>query len=133
MNSGDADSPDRLERALQASLRPVDPGAQFTVALQARLTTIDLRSVVVATIPSRHHHRLYRLYEVSLALAASIVIALAVGWQLRSLHTERELARADVEQSRIHTQLLVALEITSEGLDRAEQRIEQYQLQERKP
>ena len=132
MNSGDADSPDRLERALQASLRPVDPGAQFTVALQARLVSADPRSAVVVTLPGRHHHRLYWLYEVSLALAASIVIVLAVGWQLRSLHTERELARADLQQSLIHTQLLVALEITSERLSRAQQRIERYQLQERK-
>jgi hypothetical protein len=129
MKSGDADSPDRLERALQASLRPVDPGAQFTMALQARLSRIDSRSVVVATVPSRHHHR---LYEVSLALAASIVIVLAVGWQLRNLHTEQAMARADLEQSRIHTQLLVALEITSEGLSRAQQRIEQYRSQEKR-
>jgi len=119
MNSGDAKTPDRLESALQASLRPVDPGAQFTAALQARLATTDRR---VAVVPAGPSLRYPRLHSASLALAAAIVMTLAVGWQLRNLHTE---------QSRIHTQLLVALEITSERLSRAQQRIEQYRSQEK--
>ena len=124
MNSADWKSSDSLERALQASLRPVDPGADFTSAVQARLATAvpvpraDRRE----TLPS-----IRRLYSMALPLAASIVLALAVGWQLQDL---RAAQRA--EQARAHMQLLLALEITGDQLGQTQQRIEQYQLQENK-
>jgi hypothetical protein len=123
MNADDWKPNDRLERALQASLRPVDPGADFTQALQARLAT--------AVLPSREDRRerlptLRRLYSTALPLAASLVVALAVGWQLQDL---RAVQRA--EQARVHTQLLLALEITGDQLGQAQQRIEQYQSQEK--
>jgi hypothetical protein len=124
MNPGDAKTPDRLERALQASLRPIDPGADFTMALMARLATAvpEAASVVV---PPSHRHR--PLHSVFLGLAASVLVALAIGWQLLDVRAEQALT----EQTRIHSQLLLALEITSERLGQAQQRIEQYQSQEK--
>ena len=125
-------SADRLERALHAALRPVDPGAAFTAALQARLATAESRSQVAllrpATVP---RHR--RLYLASLAVAASIVVAMGIAAQIEELRGEQRAALARAEQARIHTQLLMALEITSERLGLAQQRIEQFQAQERNP
>lgn len=126
MNAGDEKPTDRLERALQASLRPVDPGADFTAAVQARLATAALHPLVPAAPTSARHTRW--LYSASLALAASVVVALAVGWQLQELQVQRQ-----AEQVRLQTQLLLALEITSERLGLAQQRIEQFQAQERNP
>jgi hypothetical protein len=130
MNAGDAKPADRLERALQASLRPVDPGAEFTASLQARLA---------AATPSPLDHPaqvqkspLRWVYSAAVPLAASVVVALAVGWQLQDLHAQRQAEQVRLEQARVHTQLLVALEITSERLGQAQQRIEQYQLQEKR-
>jgi anti-sigma-K factor RskA len=124
--------PDRLERTLHAALRPVDPGPVFTAALQARLASADSRSRVAALRPvivSRHR----RLYLASLAVAASIVLALGIAAQIEELRGEQRAALARAEQARIHTQLLMALEITSERLGLAQQRIEQFQAQERNP
>ena len=138
MNAGDAKSTDRLENALQASLRPVDPGAEFTAALQARLAVTALRPLfqpveVGAVIghPSVAKGPWQSLYTVSVALAASVVVALAVGWQMQELKAQRHTEQVRLEQTRVHTQLLLALEITSERLGRAQQRIEQYQSQEK--
>jgi hypothetical protein len=108
MSAGDAKPTDRIERALHASLRPVDPGANFTAMVQARLAT---------AVPPRPRWR----YSASLALAASIVVASAVGWQLQDLH---------LQQAHAQTQLLLALEITSERLGQVQRRIEQYQSRE---
>ena len=130
MNAGDVKPTDRLERALQASLRPVDPGADFTATLQARLAIAALRSPVLHPAPARHPRWVHSLYSASLALAATIVVALAVGWQWQDLRMQRQAEQVRLEQARIHTQLLVALEITSERLGQAAQRIEQYQSRE---
>jgi hypothetical protein len=130
MKVGAAKTPDRLERALQASLRPVDPGANFTAALLARLAAeppAASGSGSQRSVPPRHWHR------ASLALAASIVGALAVSWQLLDVRAAQQAQEARAEQARIHTQLLLALEITSERLGLAQQRIEQYQTQENHP
>lgn len=124
MNTGDQKPTDRLERALQASLRPVDPGADFTAAVQARLATAALYPLAPAA-PARPGRPRW-LYSACLALAASVVVALAVGWQLQELQVQRH-----AEQVRVQTQLLLALEITSERLGLAQRRIEQYQSQER--
>jgi uncharacterized SAM-binding protein YcdF (DUF218 family) len=121
MNSGDTNTPDRLERALQASLRPLDPGADFTAALAARLAAAPAPIRTVMQPPLRQR----RLHAASLALAASIVVALTVGLQWREVRAEQQ-----AQQQRIHIQLLLALEITSESLGHAQQRIEQYQSQE---
>jgi hypothetical protein len=130
MNAGDAKPSDRLERALQASLRPVDPGAEFTVSLQARLATAAPRSVVnLMQVPERS---LRWVYSAAVPLAAAMVVALAVGWQLQDLRAQRQAEQVRLEQARIHSQLLLALEITSERLGQAQQRIEQYQLQEKR-
>jgi hypothetical protein len=122
MNLGDAKTTDRLERALQASLRPVDPGADFTAALMRRLATAPPEAASPAMAPSAGRRR---LHSASLALAASVVVALAVGWQLLDVQAAQR-----AELARIHTQLLLALEITSESLGQAQQRIEQYQSRE---
>ena len=129
MKAGDAQPTDRLERALQASLRPVDPGPDFTAAVQARLARAALHPLVHAgrTPATRAHWR----YSASLGLAASIVVAVAVGWQWQDLHAQRQAEQVRREQARIQTQLRVALEITSERLGQAQRRIEQYQLQEK--
>jgi sirohydrochlorin ferrochelatase len=128
MKSGDPNDLDRLGSALQASLRPVDPGAPFTAALQARLASGDSHSIHIGNVPSVHHRRLHRA---SLALAASAVMALAVGWQLRSVRNSPSTTPSGLESSRIQMQILTALEITSERLGLAQQRIEQYQSQEK--
>lgn len=128
MKSGDPNDFDRLERALQASLRPVDPGATFTAALQTRLASAGPHSSRLGDGPSLRHRR---LYWVSMALAASTVMALAVGWQLRNLQTGQDIAQSDSDPSRVQMQVLMALEITSERLGLAQQRIEQYQSQEK--
>jgi hypothetical protein len=130
MKVGDAMPADRLEKALQASLRAVDPGADFTAAVQARLATAALRPQVPAAQAPTSGPRWG--YAASLALAASIVVALAVGWQLQDLQVQRQTEQVRLEQARrLETQLLLALEITSERLGQAQRRIEQYQSQEK--
>jgi hypothetical protein len=131
MNAGDAKPTDRLERALQASLRPVDPGADFTRSLQARLAKAASGPLDrPVQVPERRPLRW--VYSVALPLAASIVVTLAVGWQLQELHAQRQAEQVRLEQARVHSQVLLALEITSERLGQAQQRIEQYQLQEKR-
>jgi hypothetical protein len=123
-------SEERLERSLRAALQPVDPGAAFTAALQARLLSAGSHPPVAVLRPlTVPRHR--RVYLVSLAVAASIVIAMGIGAQIAELRGEQRAALA--EQARAHTQLLLALEITSERLGLAQQRIEQFQAQERNP
>ncbi|HEY4342366.1 MAG TPA: hypothetical protein VGM97_20675 [Steroidobacteraceae bacterium] len=129
MNADDAKPTDRLERALQASLRPVDPGADFTTAVQERLArAAQYPAVHTAHTPSV---RPRWLFSTALASAASIVVALAVGWQLQDLQAARHAELVRLEQARLKNQLLVALEITSERLGQAQRRIEQYQSQEK--
>jgi anti-sigma-K factor RskA len=117
---------DRLERALQASLQPIDPGAGFTAALQARLATAQQLPSKAESLPDFHHRR---AHSASLALAASIVVALAVGWQLRYVQAEQHAQQTRLQQAR--DQLLLALEITGERLSLAQHRIAQYQSQEK--
>jgi hypothetical protein len=125
-------SADRLERALHAALRPVDPGAAFTAALQARLASAGSRAQVpVLRAAAMTRHR--RLYLASLAVAASVVLGIGIAAQIAELRGEERAALARAEQARVHTQLLLALEITSERLGLAQQRIEQFQAQERNP
>ncbi|HTY95092.1 MAG TPA: hypothetical protein VMC02_14470 [Steroidobacteraceae bacterium] len=133
MNPGDSRTSDRLERALQASLRPVDPGVNFTIALQARLASADLRDrpdgAAAGIANSGGVPRVSRrLHSASMGLAASLVAALAVGWQLQNL---RAVERAD--QVRVQAQLLQALEITSERLSLTQRQIEQFSSQEKTP
>ena len=125
-------SGDRLERALHSALQPVDPGPAFTAALQARLVTADLRSRGTGLRPVAMS-RPRRLYLASLAVAASIVVAMGVAAQIAELRGEQRDALARAQQTRAHSQLLLALEITSERLGLAQQRIEQFQAQERNP
>jgi anti-sigma-K factor RskA len=125
-------SGDRLERALHSALQPVDPGPAFTAALQARLVTADLRSQVTVLRPVTMS-RPRRLYLASLAVAASIVVVMGITAQIAELRGEQRDALARAQQTRAHTQLLLALEITSERLGLAQQRIEQFQAQERNP
>jgi hypothetical protein len=124
MSSGDTKTTDRLERALRASLQPIDPGAGFTASLQARLATAPQVPRKAGSEPNFHHRR---GYSASLALAASIVVALAVGWQQRYVQAEQQAQLA--QQAR--DQLLLALEITSDRLTLAQRRIAQYQSQEK--
>jgi anti-sigma-K factor RskA len=126
MSSGDAKTTDPLERALQASLQPIDPGAGFTASLQARLATAQQIPYTRGSVPELHHRR---AYSSTLALAASIVVALAVGWQLRYVQAEQRAQQTRLQQTR--DQLLLALEITSEHLSLAQRRIAQYQSQEK--
>ena len=121
-----------LERSLRAALQPVDPGPAFTAALQARLATADLRSQVALLRPVTISGP-RRLYLASLAVAASIVVAMGIAAQIAELRGAERAALARAQQTRAHTQLLLALEITSERLGLAQQRIEQFQAQERTP
>jgi hypothetical protein len=130
MNLGHTPTPDALERALHASLKAVDPGAGFTTALEARLAAQQpVRPITVMNIPQRQR----RLYSASLGLAASIVMALGIGWQLLNVQAEERAQLARAQQARLHMQVLLALEITSERLGQAQRHIEQYQLQEKTP
>lgn len=122
---------DPLEKALHASLQPVDPGAAFAAALRLRLAQADATGLA-APVPGRETHvaalvgvRARRQHSALLALAASTVMALSIGWQLMDQHAARLAA-----QARVHEQLLLALEITGERLSLAQQRIEQFQSQE---
>jgi anti-sigma-K factor RskA len=125
-------SGERLERCLRAALQPVDPGPAFTAALQARLLCAGSHPQVAVWRPgAMPRHR--RVYLASLAVAASIVIAIGIGAQIAELRGEQRAALANAEQARVHGQLLLALEITSERLGLAQQRIEQFQAQERNP
>jgi anti-sigma-K factor RskA len=126
MSSGNAKTTDRLERALQACLQPIDPGAGFTASLQARLASAQQIPNTKGSVPEFHHRR---AYSPTLALAASIVVALAVGWQLRYVQAEQHAQQMRLQQAR--DQLLLALEITSERLSLAQRRIAQYQSQEK--
>ncbi len=71
---------------------------------------------VVTFLPSARQRR---WHAATVALAASTLLVLAVGWQLSTLRIEREAAVASRDQ-RIHAQLLLALAITSERLGRAQ-------------
>lgn len=129
MSGDDAKPTDRLERALKASLQPVDPGVDFTAAVQARLAKAALRPLAPAAQAPASRPRW--LYSASLALAASLVVALAVEWQWQDLQAQRHAEQVHREQARVQTQVLLALEFTSETLGQVQQRIEQYQSQEK--
>ncbi len=125
-------SADPLERALHAALRPLDPGTAFVVTVQARLAGRGTPPQIAAPrSPARPRYQ--RWYLASLAAAAAIVLGVGIAAQIAELRGEQRAALARAEQARIHTQLLLALEITSERLGMAQQRIEQYQAQERHP
>jgi hypothetical protein len=117
-------STDPLEKALRASLQPIDPGAAFTTALQTRLASEHHQALAVRSVHA-FGARISRLHSASLALAASIVVALGVGWQLTDLRTAQEAS-----QARVQAQLRLALEITGERLTQVQQRIAQFQSQE---
>ncbi len=51
---------------------------------------------------------------------------MGIGAQIEELRGQQRAALARAEQARAHTQLLLALEITSERLGLAQQRIEQF-------
>jgi hypothetical protein len=93
-----------LERSLQKALRPVDPGADFTAG-------------VVARIAAEHEARRRRTrWQMPLALAASLLVA-AVGL---------EVVLRQHEQQRLETarqQLALALEITSSQLHQLQQKL----------
>jgi hypothetical protein len=127
MTFEDLHSSERLERALQASLRPVDPGTDFTRALLERLATAPPITVEASAASGTRQRR---WHSASLALAASVVLAVAVHWQLTDVRAAQHAQAARAQEARVHAQLLLALEITSERLGMAQQRIEQYQLQE---
>ncbi|HTV78062.1 MAG TPA: hypothetical protein VMF03_07380 [Steroidobacteraceae bacterium] len=124
-------SADRLERALRAALQPADPGPAFTIALQARLMTGGARPPVAA--PSRAVPRQLRVYHGVLAVAAAIVVAMGIAAQIEELRGAQRAALARAQQERVHSQLLMALEITGERLGLAQQRIAQFQAQEQNP
>jgi hypothetical protein len=126
-----------LEKALHASLRAVDPGTTFTAAVQARLARTDLPALAADDAPLGPRVRPVpsvlqrRQHSALLGLAASMVVALGVGWQLLDLRAEQRMAQARLEQAQLHNQVLLALEITSERLSLAQLRIEQYPSQEK--
>src|SRR4029079_10053781 len=93
-----------IERSLQAALRPVDPGVDFTAGVMAR--------VAVQQQARRRRAR----WQMPLALAASLVVT-AVG--LTIVMQQREEQR--IETAR--WQLALALEITSSQLSQLQQRL----------
>jgi hypothetical protein len=101
--SRDGADPD-LERQLRAALRPVDPGAGFVGGVLAR---------VAAERPHGAGPPRWRAAApwLSLALAASIVLALLVAHQQQLRRTERGLEA--------RRQLIEALRVTGDKLDLA--------------
>lgn len=131
MSADDAHTPDRLERLLQTSLKAVDPGPDFTTRLQARLAMAHSRRQPLIHARGAVSARQRRWHAASLGLAASIVVALAVGWQVLDVQGEQRVTQAREEQARLHRQVRLALEITGERLQLAQQRIARYRSQEK--
>jgi hypothetical protein len=90
-----------LERKLHEALRPVDPGANFTAAVLARV---------------RRPQPAPRRWWVPVALAASLLVVFA---GLQTLQQQREQQQA----LQARQQLLLALAITSEQLNHVQQKL----------
>jgi hypothetical protein len=90
-----------LERKLHEALRPVDPGADFTAAVLARVQQ-------ARPVPRR--------WRIPVALAASLLVAFA-GLALLQQQQQRQQALEARQQ------LLLALAITSEQLNHVQQKL----------
>jgi len=92
-----------IERSLRAALRPVDPGADFAAGVLAR-------------IASQQQARRRARWQMPLALAASLLVAV-VG--LKIVMQQREAQRIETARQ----QLALALEITSSQLSSLQQKL----------
>ena len=92
-----------IERSLQAALRPVDPPADFTAGVMAR-------------IAREQQQRRRARWQMPVALAASLVVAV-VG--VKIVMQQREAQRIETARQ----QLAVALEITSSQLNGLQQKL----------
>lgn len=92
-----------IERSLRAALRPVDPGADFAAGVLAR-------------IASQQQARRRARWQMPLALAASLLVAV-VG--LKIVMQLREAQRIETARQ----QLALALEITSSQLSSLQQKL----------
>jgi hypothetical protein len=95
-----------LEQDLRQALRPVNPSPEFTSKLLVTLAT-ERR----ATASTRHP------WLRPMAMAASILLALGLGWGTYQ-HQQRERA------FQAHAELLKALAITNRSLDHAYQAVQ---------
>jgi hypothetical protein len=93
-----------IERSLQAALRPVDPPADFTAGVMARIAR------------QQQQRRRRARWQMPLALAASLVVAV-VG--LKIVMQQREAQRIETARQ----QLALALEITSSQLNGLQQKL----------
>ena len=95
-----------LERQLRDALRPVDPGMQFTAAVEARLAA---RSAAAVPRPRR--------WTLPASLAASLLVVAFTGLYIEQRHQQQRVAQAQA-------QLIQALDITSRRLEAVHQRLE---------
>ena len=91
-----------LEQQLRDALRPVDPGARFTAAVEARMAAAP----VAVPLQSRRW-----------ALPASLLVVAFTGLYVEQRHEQQRVARAQA-------QLIQALDITSRRLEAVHHRLE---------
>ena len=101
---------DPLEQSLRDALRPVDPGADFTLAVARRVGR------------EQRVRRRWRVGAWSGALAASLLLAFTLGIHIEQ---QRELQRAQYARE----QLWLALEVTNRQLQAVQRRLERAQSQ----
>jgi len=94
-----------IEDTLRTTLRPEDPGPEFTAR-------------VMAGIDAGKQPRQKRGWRLPLALAASVLVA---AFGLVMLQQQAEQRR--IESAQLQLQLRLALEITSEQLNQVQQRL----------
>jgi negative regulator of sigma E activity len=99
-----------LEDKLRKALRPVDPGADFTQRVMAQLPT-EHSGKQTAEQPRSNWKRI-QARLVSVALAASLIVTVTIGWGIYELRQREAGLKA-------RAQVLEALQLTSEKLNLA--------------
>lgn len=96
---------ENLDEKLRAALRPVDPDEDFANRVLARIDANEQHSPKKPTLP-----RLLLRWEIPVALAASLAIAIIAGLEWQQQQQQQEGLRA-------REQLIEALRVTSSKLD----------------
>ena len=99
-----------LERQLRDALRPVDPGARFTAAVEARMAAAP----VAVPLQSR---RWALPASLAASVAATLLVAAFTGLYIEQRHQQQRVAQAQA-------QLIQALDITSRRLEAVHHRLE---------
>jgi hypothetical protein len=102
---------DELEKTLRRSLRPRDPGEEFSARVMARLDSSDIR--LPAAVAAHRGHMFRRAFR-SRWLPAALAACLIAGFGLAQLR-QHALHAARADQAR--AQLLEALSIASRNVN----------------